>query len=130
MERLKELRNQLGITQQNIADALKVSRPAYTKWENGERQPDFDTLLKLADFFNVSADYLLENTDDPTPPTKKGQKKEAPKGASGDELKFALFGGDSEDITDEMYDEVKNFAEFIKKKYKDEIEQAKEDKNK
>lgn len=130
MERLRKLRDELGVTQQTVADALKVSRPAYTKWENGEREPDNDTLLKLSDYFNVSVDYLLEKTDDPTPPSKKGQKKEAPESASDDDIKFALFGGEAGEITDKMYDEIMDFAEYVKSKYKDEIEKAKEDNQK
>lgn len=57
--RLKELRKQANKTQAEIAQMLEVSFQAYSNWENGNRQADYDTLIKLADYFNVSVDYLL-----------------------------------------------------------------------
>lgn len=59
MEKLKELRKNLKIKQQDIADYLKISRQAYSHYENGQRQPTPETLQKLADYFGVSVDYLL-----------------------------------------------------------------------
>ncbi|GGK32982.1 transcriptional regulator [Caldalkalibacillus thermarum] len=67
-ERLKKLRKNHDLTQQKLADHLGLKRPTYAKYETGENQPDPDTLKKIADFFNVSVDYLLGRTDDPTPP--------------------------------------------------------------
>ena len=56
---LKELRLNKRLSQQNIADVLKVSARAYQKYEYGTAEPNFDTLSKLADFYGVTADYLL-----------------------------------------------------------------------
>ena len=56
--RLAELRNAKGLTQQEIADLLNVSRAAYAQWETGRRTPEADTLVRLADFFGVTTDYL------------------------------------------------------------------------
>lgn len=61
--RLKALRGER--TQQQLADYLGITRPAYTAYERGTRQPDYETLQKLADFFDVSIDYLLGRTDKP-----------------------------------------------------------------
>ncbi|WP_257140847.1 helix-turn-helix domain-containing protein [Lactococcus lactis] len=58
-DRLKELRLERGLTQQKVADRLNVSQPNYRRWETGERSPSSETLKKLADFFNVSTDFLL-----------------------------------------------------------------------
>ncbi|EAC7181334.1 XRE family transcriptional regulator [Listeria monocytogenes] len=58
-ERLRELRKIEGKTQQQMADLLGVSRPAYTAYELGKREPDFETLSKLAQIFDVTVDYLL-----------------------------------------------------------------------
>lgn len=72
MDRLKLLRNAKGLTQQNIADYLGISRPTYTRYETGEREPDQDTLLKLADFFEVTVDYLLGRDEVPVALSRPG----------------------------------------------------------
>lgn len=59
---LKELRLEKKLSQQNIADILKVSARAYQKYEYGTAEPTFDTLSQLADFYGVSTDYLLGRT--------------------------------------------------------------------
>lgn len=62
MKRLKELRLQCGFTQQQVASAIGKTYQAYSYYENGKRDPDTETLKLLADFFNVSTDYLLESS--------------------------------------------------------------------
>lgn len=61
--RLTSLRKEKKKTQQEMADFLGITRPAYTAYERGNRQPDYEILQKLADFFEVSTDYLLGRTD-------------------------------------------------------------------
>lgn len=61
--RLNELRTEYKKTQQQVADYLKITRPAYTAYERGNRRPDYETLAKLASYFNVTTDYLLGETD-------------------------------------------------------------------
>lgn len=56
---LKELREKAGLTQGRIAEILDTPVRTYGSWERGERQPDFDTLIKIADYYHVSTDYLL-----------------------------------------------------------------------
>ncbi len=56
---LKELRTQRGLTQKDVAKLLHISRPTYTRYETGERKPDYETLKKLSEIFNVSTDYLI-----------------------------------------------------------------------
>jgi transcriptional regulator with XRE-family HTH domain len=65
--RLIDLRKAKGNTQEEVARYLGVTRPAYTAYETGRRQPDYECLLKLADYFNVSTDYLLGRSDNPNP---------------------------------------------------------------
>ncbi|WP_243739938.1 helix-turn-helix domain-containing protein [Aureibacillus halotolerans] len=60
-DRLKQLRGST-ITQQDIANQLGLSRASYSHYENGRSEPDLSTLLSLADFFNVSVDYLLDRS--------------------------------------------------------------------
>lgn len=57
--RLRELRKQANLTQQEIADKIGVNRVTYTNWEKGNREPNFDYLVKLADMFQVTTDDLL-----------------------------------------------------------------------
>lgn len=58
--RLKELRQIKGISQQEIADYLHCTAVTYSRYENGSRSPSLDLLVKLADYFDVTLDYLFE----------------------------------------------------------------------
>lgn len=60
--RLKELRQQRGISQQSLADAIGVSQQSINKYENHNVEPDIRTLIALADFFHTSVDYLIGHT--------------------------------------------------------------------
>ena len=60
-EKLKELRKKKGLTQEELASELNVSRQAITKWESGDGAPDIDNLRNIALFFHVSVDYLIDN---------------------------------------------------------------------
>lgn len=59
MEKLKEIRKLKKISQKEFAEQMNVAQNTVSRWENGERLMDSDTLIKAADFFNVSVDYLL-----------------------------------------------------------------------
>ncbi|MBQ9781421.1 MAG: helix-turn-helix transcriptional regulator [Clostridia bacterium] len=56
---LKEIRKQRNVTQQKVALDLAISREALSYYENGRRSPDVDMLVKLADYFNVTVDFLI-----------------------------------------------------------------------
>lgn len=58
-ERLRELRKSNNLTQAQVAEILHISRPAYTQYETGNKQPSIETLVKLADLFKTSVDYLI-----------------------------------------------------------------------
>lgn len=58
-KQMKELRKDMGLTQQQVADKLNISRVNYTRYETDVVCPDFDTLVDIADFFNVSLDFLF-----------------------------------------------------------------------
>lgn len=58
-EKLKLLRNKRGLSQKELTDRLNLNRSTYARYETSTTQPDYDTLKKLADFFDVSTDYLL-----------------------------------------------------------------------
>lgn len=66
-DRLRTLRLRAGKSQADIAGLLNITREAYSMYENGKRQPSFDTLIVLADLYAVSMDYLFGRTDNPFP---------------------------------------------------------------
>lgn len=100
---LRLLRNEKNMSQQELADALGVSKSAVNMYERGERQPNFETLEVIADYFNVDTDYLLGRT---TKTTRVIQP----------DTLAAHFDG-SEYSEDEL-DEIRRFAEFVKNKRK------------
>ncbi|EMG32451.1 helix-turn-helix domain-containing protein [Streptococcus oralis] len=67
IERLKKLRKEGKLTQKDIATFLNISQPAYQQFESGKKKMNLETMEKLADYFNVSTDYLLGKTDIPDP---------------------------------------------------------------
>ncbi|MBR8660726.1 helix-turn-helix domain-containing protein [Brevibacillus sp. NL20B1] len=64
-DRLKEQRTLRKIRQEDVATKIGIARTTYAMYEQNKREPDNETLQKLADFFGVSVDYLLGRTDDP-----------------------------------------------------------------
>ena len=64
-ERLTQSRHEKGASQLEIAKLLNVSRQAYAMYESGSRKPDIESLSTIADYLDVSTDYLLGRTDNP-----------------------------------------------------------------
>ena len=60
-EKLYTLRKKSGLSQEQLAEALNVSRQAISKWEGGSAMPESDKLLALSNYFGVSLDYLLKD---------------------------------------------------------------------
>ncbi|MCF8002418.1 MAG: helix-turn-helix domain-containing protein [Halanaerobiales bacterium] len=69
-KRLKYLRKESDLYQKELAEKIGVSRTTITQYENGAREPNYEILKKLANFFEVSTDYLLGNTDQRRPAGK------------------------------------------------------------
>lgn len=61
-ERLKGLRSEVGLTQDEVAEKLNVGRSTYASWEIGRSEPSISNLIDLAEFYNVSMDYLCGTT--------------------------------------------------------------------
>ena len=59
-KKLKELRTEKGISQRELGECLGFCNQTISFWENGSREPDLDTLLKISRFFEVSLEELLE----------------------------------------------------------------------
>lgn len=107
-DRYQQLCVEAGSSATGVAVSVGISRASVSDWKNKGAVPSAPNLKKIADYFGVSTDYLLGNTDIKNPPDQQSPEKIA---------KVALFGGDGE-VTDEMWNEVKGFVEFIKDKRK------------
>ncbi|WP_368664498.1 helix-turn-helix domain-containing protein [Streptococcus gallolyticus] len=110
-QRLKELRKETGLTQKEIANQIHVGQNSYSNWENGNRKPTAEITSKLAEFFNVSIDYLLGKTD----------IKERNENNSIESTANVLFRTTVKDLnlTPEQEEQLKkDLNEFIKKRRK------------
>lgn len=117
-DRFKELCDKRGISCNRAAIDMGLSNATPSQWKKKGLTPKADTLAVIANYFNVSVDYLLEEPKVhavelfPNPggmkktPTQKGER-------DGSEIMFALSRGGEQEITDEMFDEVKKFAAYI-----------------
>lgn len=99
-----------------VASDLGINKSNVTNWKNNGYTPRGDVLQKIADYFDVTTDFLLGAESEKAPIQTDGRQ------VSDEDIKFALFGGDGE-ITDAMYDEVKRFARMVK--LRDEAEKKK-----
>ena len=111
--RIKELRNERKVTQATLAKYLGVAQNTLSYWENETYDIDTASLRKVADYFGVTTDYILCHDSKPI------SQSSTDKSVSEEDIKFALFEGDK-DITQEMFEEVKQFAKFIKERKKNE----------
>ncbi len=72
--RLKNLRERRRFYQREIAESLGITTRAYQFYESGRSEPNIQTLIALADYFNVSIDYLVGRTDVPDPPAGRPEE--------------------------------------------------------
>ena len=72
-DRIQQLRKQKGISQEELADRVGVSRQAVSKWESEQSMPDMDKVILLSDYFEVTTDYLLKGIE--PAPLAAGEKK-------------------------------------------------------
>ncbi|KIL42629.1 helix-turn-helix domain-containing protein [Jeotgalibacillus soli] len=106
-ERLKQLRLHKKKTQQDMAALLGISRQAYGYYENGSRQPDYNAIKLLADYFEVSIDYLITG--------KQGNKKEDGIWEEVLDPEIELFFKDLLDAPEEKMAELRRIWEIIKR---------------
>ncbi|MBP2072288.1 helix-turn-helix domain-containing protein [Thermoanaerobacterium butyriciformans] len=109
-ERLRRLREEKGLLQRELAEKLNLSRVAITHYEQGKRFPEWGTLQKMADLFNVSVDYLLGRTEHRHNHTSNAKDKTE-----------TIATHKTDDPMSELPDEAKKaleeFKEFILRKY-------------
>ena len=96
-DNLKEARLKSGLSQKDVAENIGVAKTTYSLYESGNREPNVNTIKKISDCLNVSADTLLGLNDRPV-------------------TIAAHFDGD--EYTEDELDEIRQFAEFVKNKRK------------
>lgn len=96
--RLKQLRIERGLNQIDIANMLGVERSTYGKYETGDSSPDYDKLIQLSNFYQVSIDFLLGKTDIKSP------------------IETIAAHHDGEEWTEEELAEIERFKEFVRMK--------------
>lgn len=121
-KKIKSLRENKNVTQQEIADAINMNISVYKKIELGSRPIRENELSKIADFFNVSSDFLLNRTSDPLLP--KGEDSIGQNIISHFRLNTSDM--DIEDI-EELEEELIDFQDFLIKKAKEKKERNKKD---
>ena len=94
-ENLKNARIRLGLSQKEVADSIGVAKSTYSLYESGNREPNVQTIKKIADTLHTSADELLGLDEEPT-------------------TLAAHFDGN--EFTEDELNEIKSFAEFVKSK--------------
>ena len=105
--RLKNLRNEFNLTGEELGKKFNVTKVAISNWESDRRFPDQETLLKIADFFDVSIDYLLGRSD---------KRKETKKEINATTVAAHRLG-DIEGLPDEAIDQLNDYIEMLKLKY-------------
>ncbi|MFR8665397.1 MAG: helix-turn-helix domain-containing protein [Ruthenibacterium sp.] len=109
---LRELRKQRGLTMKELGEKIGVSESTISLYETGRRSPSYEILLKIAEYFGVSVDYLLRG----------GEEKEKPASQEDDELikndplagqLFAAYGEVKNEFTQDDIDDIKMFMEMI-----------------
>lgn len=112
MNRIKFLREELNMTQQELADKLNGAKSTVAMYEKGDRKPSMEVLLKLSEIFDCSIDYLLGKSD-----------IRNPEEFNNDDLHIALSKEDKGVISDELKNKITEYAKFV-------IEQEKNKKDK
>ena len=103
VEIIIHLMKEKNITAYQLTLACGLSNSAVTDWKSGKAKPSADALSKIADYFNVSVDYLLNRVPTPTPTyTLPDDMKD---------IQFAFHGG-AEGLTQDDIDDIREFVEF------------------
>ncbi len=102
-ERFKQLRQERGLTQQELADVLKISKSSVNMYERGEREPGFETLEAIADFFNVDMNFLLGKS-----PVENRMLEDPLAGQL-----FAAYGEVKKEFDQDDIDDIKMFMSMV-----------------
>lgn len=108
--RLKTLREEVGLTQEELGKIINVSKPTISRYESNSNEPNSEILKKLASFFKVSIDYILCNTDVREPADKILEKPQ-------DTIALHRNDGYDDDLPEEARKEIEDFKEYVRHKY-------------
>ncbi|MEC0502150.1 helix-turn-helix transcriptional regulator [Bacillus subtilis] len=111
-ETLKKLRREKNLSQKELGNKLGLAESTIGMYEQGKRQPDYETLLKIADFFEVTLDFLLGNPKD----ASSVKEKEAAYRISDPDLQIAFK--DASDFSEEARRQAIDFIKYLKEKEK------------
>lgn len=95
--RLVELRKKKGLSQAALSEKLGINRSTYAEWEIGRRRPELDSLIKLAEYYNISTDFIL--------------------GLDRAAVAAGLNDDSLSDLPEEARKSVKEYIEFVRKRY-------------
>ena len=104
MNRIKILREELNMTQQELADKLDGAKSTVAMYEKGDRKPSMEVLLKLSEIFDCSIDYILGKSD-----------IRNPENTNLDKLQIGLSTNDYANISEEQLKQIEDFAKFVLK---------------
>lgn len=114
--RIKYLREKYNISQIEFAKKIGVSNAVLSRYESGDRKPDYETLQVIADFFEVSTDYLLGRTD--IPALTPQEKDEAAFQAFANDPELNVFYKELPESDEDAVRKLRNIWEIIKNEKK------------
>lgn len=106
MTRLRECRINAKLSQKHVAITLGVAAPSVANWESGKTNPTHENIIKLADLYGVTVDYLLGRTDEPTNDVQTAEN------ATLSEMRYAL-DKKTKDFTDNEIADLIDLANII-----------------
>ncbi|WP_340639746.1 helix-turn-helix transcriptional regulator [Bacillus atrophaeus] len=113
-DRLVKLRKSKKLTQQGLADKLQITRSSLSQYEIGKRQPDYGTLKKIADFFEVTTDYLLDHSNE-----KSMVQEHKTSYNLTDDPDLQIAFKDASDFSEEARKQAIDFIKYLKEKEKE-----------
>lgn len=90
-EKLYTLRKKSGLSQEQLAEQLKISRQAISKWESGASSPESDKLIALSNYFNVSLDYLMKEDNEQSKDTPQATQSKTAQAAERTQRSVGLI---------------------------------------
>ena len=106
MLKLREIRKKCGITMKELGAEIGVAESTISQYETGKRQPDYETLLKLGEFFGVSVDYILTGKE--KAPTPEDERE-----ITFDDFTYAMYE-EGKELTDENKKKLLEMAQFFR----------------
>lgn len=107
--RIRERRKRIGLTMKELGEKINAAESTVSGYESETRKPDIDTLKKIAFVLETNASYLLGETDDPSPPDKKGYSED-----SDQSMGLAFITG-GEDLSEEEAEYLKESLELFRR---------------